>query len=158
MNKVVSIDDIVPLIKEQLDKDGCVKFTPKGNSMLPTLRNNKDCVTLGRPELPLKKYQIAFYVRDNNQYVLHRVVKVEKSNTYVMRGDNQFRNEKGVRENQIIGVVKSFTRNGKEYYGNERTYKFYCILWYKTVKLRKILRRIRIFAGKIKRKIIGIFR
>lgn len=158
MNKVVSIDDIVPLIKEQLDKNGCIKFTPKGNSMLPTLRNNKDCVTLRKPVFPLKRYQIAFYLRDNGQYVLHRVVKVEKSNTYGMRGDNQFRIEKGVRENQIIGVVNSFTRSGKEYYGNERTYKFYCVLWNKTVKLRKILRKTRILAGKIKRRIIGIVR
>ena len=44
MNKVVSIEDIVPLIKEQLNYNGTVRFTPKGNSMLPTLRNNKDCL------------------------------------------------------------------------------------------------------------------
>lgn len=154
MNKIVSIEDIVPLMKEQIEKNCCVKFTPKGNSMLPTLRNNKDIVTLERPVFPLKKYQIAFYLRDSGQYVLHRVIKVEKDGTYVMRGDNQFFNEEGLRNDQIIGVVKNFTRKGKEYTGQEVTYRIYCVLWNKAVKFRKILRKFRIFAGKIKRKIL----
>lgn len=63
----MSIEDIVPLIKEQLNYNGTVRFTPKGNSMLPTLRNNKDSVTLKSPLFPLKKYDIAFYVRDNGR-------------------------------------------------------------------------------------------
>lgn len=157
MKKVVSIDDIVPLMKEQINREGYVKFTPKGNSMLPTLRNNKDSVTLGKPNFPLKKYDIAFYLRDNGQYVLHRVVKKEKNDTYVMRGDNQFRDEKGLREEQIIGVVKNFTRKGKEYTQDEISYKIYCVVWCKTVKVRKVLRKLRRIAGKIKRKLLGIY-
>lgn len=158
MNKVVSIDEIVPLMKEQINRDGCVKFTPKGNSMLPTLRNNLDSVTLMKPRFPLKKYDIVFYLRDNGQYVLHRIVKAEPDGTYIMRGDNQFCNEAGLRAEQIIGVVKKFTRKGREYTGDEWFYKLYCIIWCRAVNLRRVLRRMRIIAGKIKRKLLGIFK
>lgn len=157
MKKVVSIDDIVPLMKEQINREGCVRFTPKGNSMLPTLRNNKDSVTLEKPKFPLKKYDIAFYLRDNGQYVLHRVVRIEKNGTYVMRGDNQFSDEKGLREDQVIGVVKNFTRKGKEYTQSELSYKMYCAIWCKTVTGRKVLRKLRRIAGKIKRRLLGIY-
>lgn len=108
MNKVVSIEDIVPLIKEQLNHNGTVRFTPKGNSMLPTLRNNKDSVTLKSPLFPLKKYDIAFYVRDNGQYVLHRIVDIPKDGTYTMRGDNQFVNEKVSLRNRLLELWNTF--------------------------------------------------
>ena len=55
----------MPLIEEQINHSGFVTFTPRGNSMLPLLRNNKDTITLKKPDFPLKKYDIAFYKRDS---------------------------------------------------------------------------------------------
>lgn len=157
MNRIVSMEDIIPLIKEQIENDGEVTFTPKGNSMLPMLRNNKDTVTLRKPEFPLKKYDLPLYVRDNGRYVLHRVVDVEK-NGYVMRGDNQFIDEHGIENSQIIGVVDSFTRKGKKYIVTSKKHVFYCRLWVNTVAVRKYIRMMRRIAGKIKRKVLRIFR
>ncbi|MFQ9516151.1 MAG: hypothetical protein ACLRZ9_10015 [Eubacterium sp.] len=156
MNKVVSMEELVPLIKEQIDNNGEVTFTPKGTSMLPMLRHNKDTVTLGKAESPLKKYQVVFYLRKNGQYVLHRVVKIEK-NGYVMRGDNQFFDEPGIEENQIIGVVQGFTRKGREYSCEDFLYLLYCKVWVNTVTIRKWFRRGRRIAGRVKRKILRIF-
>ena len=45
MNKLVSIDEIAPIMKEQMEHGGKVVFTPKGNSMRPLFRSNKDMVT-----------------------------------------------------------------------------------------------------------------
>ncbi len=157
MNKTVAMEDIIPLIKEQIEKDGEVTFTPKGNSMFPMLRNNKDTVTIEKAVFPLKKYQIPLYVRENGAYVLHRVVKVEKDG-YVMRGDNQFMDEHGITEAQIIGVVSRFTRKNKTYYCNAKSYILYYKIWINTVSFRKYLRVLRRFAGKVKRKIIRVFR
>lgn len=75
-----------------------------------------------------------------------------------MCGDNQFVNEKGITQEQIIGIVEHFSRKGKEYSGTEMSYKFYCIVWCKTVKIRKWFRKLRHIAGKIKRKLLGIVR
>ena len=38
------------------------------------------------------------------------------------------------------------------------SYKFYCIVWCKTVKIRKWFRKLRHIVGKIKRKLLGIVR
>ena len=54
MSKKVSIEDVMPLIEEQINHSGFVTFTPRGNSMLPLLRNNKDTITLKKPDFPLK--------------------------------------------------------------------------------------------------------
>lgn len=154
MNKIVSMDELMPIMKETLDSGGKVTFTPKGISMLPMLRSDVDTVTLEKPIFPLKKYDIPLYTRDNGKYVLHRVVKVTKEG-YVMRGDNQLINERGIGESQIIGIVTDFTRKGKQYNVNDFEYRIYCVLWTNTLPLKKIYLRVRRLAGKIKRKLIG---
>ena len=54
MNKIVQIEDIVPIIEEQLKSGGKVSFTPRGTSMLPLFRDNVDTVILATPEFTLK--------------------------------------------------------------------------------------------------------
>lgn len=154
MNKVVAMDDIVPLIKEKIEEGGMATFTPKGNSMLPMLRNNRDTVTLAKPSFPLKKYELPLFVRKNGQYVLHRVVGTSQGK-YVMRGDNQFVNEYGIEEEQIIGIVTSFTRKGKKYSSDTFSYQIYCRVWVASVRIRYYYRRVRRFAGRVKRRILG---
>ena len=53
MNKIVQIEDIVPIIEEQLKSGGKVSFTPRGTSMLPLFRDNVDTVILATPEFAL---------------------------------------------------------------------------------------------------------
>ena len=157
MSKIISMDDIIPLMKEQLEHNGEVTFTPKGVSMLPMLRSNRDTVTLCRVRFPLKKYQVALYLRDNGQYVLHRIVGIEHDR-YIMRGDNQFIDEPGIREDQIIAIVDRFNRKGREYTCSSKLYILYYKIWVNTVGIRKGLRRARRIAGKLKRKILRIFK
>lgn len=154
MNKIVCIEEIVPMIQEQIAKGGKVKFTPKGNSMLPLFCNNRDIVTLSKPQFPLKKYSIVFYQRNNGQYILHRLVGVD-GGKYIMRGDNQYRNEYGISEEQIIAIVSEFERNGKTYCVTDIRYRMYCVIWNHTRHMRKIYRVLRRIAGKFKRKIKG---
>ncbi|MBO5420531.1 MAG: S24/S26 family peptidase [Clostridia bacterium] len=124
MSKKVSMNDIAPLIKETLEESGEVSFVSAGVSMLPTIRDREDTVTLVKPKGHLKKGDVPFYQRDNGQYILHRVIYVN-GDTYVMRGDNQWQNEYNVRHDQIIGVLYSFDRNGKTYKVTDPGYKIY---------------------------------
>lgn len=133
------MEEMVPLMREQLEQGGEVCFTPRGTSMLPMLRNGRDTVTLIQPDTPPKKYQLVFYQRDNGQYVLHRIVRVEKEG-YVLRGDNQFVDETGIRREQILAVVEQFTRNGRTYSKDSLRYMLYVRVWVHTVKLRRWLR------------------
>ena len=153
MSKMVSMDSMIPLIKEKLNEDGKVIFTPKGTSMLPTIVGEVDTVSLVKPKFPLAKYSIPLYRRDDGSFVLHRVIG-RKNGCYVMRGDNQFAKEKGIREDQIVGVVQSYTHNGEgfEAYGSDNY--SYAKKLHRKIDRKRIYLGIRRRLGKIKRKIL----
>lgn len=118
------MDDMAPLIRETLVESGEVSFVSAGVSMLPTIQDRMDTVTLIKPQGKLRKGDVPFYQRDNGQYILHRVVYVN-GDTYVMRGDNQWQNEYNIRHDQIIGVLYSFDRNGKTHKVTDFSYRVY---------------------------------
>ena len=140
-SKSISLDSAMPLIREQLAAGGAVEFSPRGTSMLPMLRQGKDTVTLSPVSGRLKKYDLPLYVRDDGHYVLHRIVSV--GDDYTCIGDNQFVFEKGVRQDQIIGVVTSFSRDGKKIGTSCVSYRLYCMLWHNSRGVRYICRCIR---------------
>ena len=108
------MDELVPLIEERLSANGTVKLSPTGISMLPMLRQGIDCVVLARPEKRLKKYDIPLYRRANGRYVLHRITSVS-GDEYTCIGDNQFKLEYGIAQDQLIGVMVAFTRGERQY-------------------------------------------
>ena len=143
--KQVRLDDLMPLMKEQLAQGRSVTFFPRGVSMLPMLREGRDSVTLSPAPDRLKKYDIPLYQRANGQYVLHRVVKAGK--TYTCIGDNQFVYENGILHGQIIAVCTAFTRDGRKISVKSPVWRFYAVFWHYTRFIRRVwrglLRRIR---------------
>lgn len=137
---VASMDSIYPLIKESLENGKSVRLSPKGSSMLPMIRQGIDTVTLSPIDRPLKKYDIPLYLRDDGKYVLHRIVKAGEEYTCI--GDNQFAKECGLRKEQMLAVVTSFTRGQKEYTVSDASYRVYCILWHNTRFARRLLRAV----------------
>lgn len=138
--KKVRLDDLMPLFREQLAKGKTVRFSPRGTSMLPMLRQGQDQVELSPLPEQLRRFDIPFYQRDNGQYVLHRIVGREQD-LFVCLGDNQFQKEYGVRGDQMIAVVTAFSRNGTWHSVTERSYWLYCRAWYYTRHIRYLWRR-----------------
>ncbi len=134
------MEQIAPLIRERIAQGGEVRLSPRGISMLPMLRQGRDSVVLSPVKAPLKKYDIILYQRDNGAYVLHRIVKVGKTLTCI--GDNQFEKESGVLKSQVIAVVSSFYREGKQIMVKNPSYQLYCRLWHASRILRRVKRRI----------------
>ena len=130
----VPMDQLMPIFREQLDAGNTVRFSPRGISMLPMLRQGIDSVILSPLPEKLKKYDLPLYQRDDGKYVLHRIVKVGKS--YTCMGDNQFILVEGVRHDQMIGVVTSFFRNGREISVNYPIYWIYCRFWHYSRPIR----------------------
>ena len=96
----------------ELARNGYIVYTNTGTSMMPMLRQHSDLIVIhARPEGRLKKYDVILFRRDE-KYVLHRIIKVRK-NDYLVCGDNQFRPEY-VSDSQIIGVLTSYVREGRE--------------------------------------------
>ncbi len=126
-NKETSLDSLMPIIREQLAQGGDVTFSPRGTSMLPMLRQGKDTVTLSPINGRLKKYDLPLYRRDNGQYVLHRIIRA--GDTYTCIGDNQFQLERGIRHDQMIGVVSAFNREKQVVKVTDLSYRLYCRVW-----------------------------
>lgn len=154
----VKLDDLMPLIREQLAADKTVRFAPRGQSMRPMLREGRDQVILAAAPPTLRKYDLPLYRRESGQYVLHRIVRVERSEkgtVYTCIGDNQYALEKGIRHEQIIAVVTDFYRGGRQISMRHPMYFMYCRLWHYSRWPRRLLggaiRRIRRFAGSLKK-------
>ena len=136
--KSVTLSDVYDVMMEMLNSGGTVNFNPRGTSMLPTLHNDGDRVVLKKFKT-LKKYDLPLYLRDDGQFVLHRVHKVNSDGTYNMCGDNQWHLEKGIRPDQIIGTVVSIQRGNKVIKTTNPLYKLYVVLWVKSRVVRRIV-------------------
>ena len=124
----VSLSEMYPIICEQLQCGGKVRFKPHGTSMLPTLRQGIDEVELTHPDRKLKKYDIAFYRRKNGQFVLHRILGKKSDGSYIIRGDHQFEYEYGICDEDIIAVCSGIYRNGKYISANSLPFYLWAIL------------------------------
>ena len=129
-----------------------------GCSMRPMLRQHKDIVVIKRIDCKLKKGDVVLYPGNNDQYILHRIMRVRKDG-YVIRGDNNYFTEYGITDSNIVGVLKEFYRNGK--YVNcasSKGYKLYIFYIRHSYYLRYLWKKIiRPTLGKIKRFIIDLF-
>ena len=112
MNKV-SLEELWPVMEEQILAGKMVCFGPKGTSMMPLIRQNVDSIVLARAPEKLKKYDLPLFRRDDGHFVLHRVVGQDK-NGYVMCGDNQIIYEHGITPKHILAIAVGMYR-GEEY-------------------------------------------
>ena len=133
----VSLDELYPIIKEQLESGGTVKLPITGTSMLPLLVWGRDSVELVKYN-EYKKCDIIFYRRDDGHFVLHRIVGKDDKG-YVLCGDNQWIKETGIHDHHIIAVVKSITRNNKKIDVNNKGYVLYSKIWVAILRFRKFI-------------------
>ena len=124
----VPMEELMKVVRLQLETAGRANLTVTGCSMLPMLRQGLDCVTLSPVQGRLKKYDLPLYRREDGHYVLHRIVAV--GDTYTCIGDNQYRVEHGVRHEQIVAVVSAFSRGDKQYTVDHLGYRLYCRVWH----------------------------
>lgn len=149
--KKVALEELYPIIKEQLESGGTVSLPITGTSMLPLLVQGRDSVTLSSAE-KVKVNDIIFYRRDNGAFVLHRIIGIDDKG-YILCGDNQWVKEYGITDKNIIGVVTLINRNGKDILVNDKKYIKYCSRWLKLLPIRKILVKLLTVLRAIKRKL-----
>ena len=88
-SRFVPLDALMPLFREQLEAGQSVRFSPRGVSMLPMLRQGIDSVVLSPLPGALRKYDLPLYRYPSGKYVLHRIVKVREQ-AYLCMGDNTY--------------------------------------------------------------------
>lgn len=148
----IKLEELYPIIAEKLKSGGSVTFKPHGISMLPLIRQGKDSVTIESLRKKPAAGDVIFYRRANGQFVLHRIVGVDKAG-YVLCGDNQWVKEHGITEDQIIGVMTALLRDDEVVKMDNPKY----IRYVKTLGRRRLYLRAKFFAGKVKGKLKRLF-
>lgn len=142
----INLIEIYPIIKEKIDNGGTVKLPITGKSMRPLLVWGRDTVEIVKCENP-KKGDIIFYLRDNGQFVLHRIIGTDE-NGYILCGDNQWVKEYGIKDHNIIAVVSLIERKGKVFdVKTNIPYRIYSSVWMAMMPVRKPILR---FTRKVK--------
>ena len=127
--------------EEYLNKNGSLTYGNKGVSMLPLLREGQDLFTVRKKEAKrCKAGEVVLYRREPEQYVLHRIIKVWPKD-YVILGDNCINMEYGVTDEDILGVMTGFVRDGKEYSVEALWYRIYSFVWLHTAGLRIVVKK-----------------
>lgn len=125
-----------------LDREGTLVYPVCGVSMKPLIREGRDlCIIKKKDDMRCKAGDVVLYRRSPKVHVLHRVIKV-LPDSYVILGDNRVEREYGITDADILGIMVSFVRDGKEHSIEELPYKLYsfCMTY---------LPGIRIFAKKV---------
>lgn len=141
-----SLSEYEETIRTVLESGGEFRIYPKGTSMLPLIRAGLDSVCIEKPSGNLKKGDIAFYLRDSGEYILHRVIKAEDG-IYTICGDNQVTLEKGIENRHIIGYVTKIYRGEKLITPTNKGYRLYLFLW-RSFLLRRVFFKLRTVFGK----------
>ncbi len=142
---------------QELAETGRVVYTTRGTSMRPLLRQGKDVVVIETPKEHCKKYDTVLFLRKNGQYVLHRILKINGDQYWIV-GDNCLGGEM-VSEQQIIGVMTSLKRGGRSVKLTDWRYRLYVRLWCAPYRLRFFVLRVKWFLFRclryVKRRVFG---
>lgn len=147
----IPMEELAPLLQLQLDKGGEAFLVVTGSSMYPTLRHRKDGVVLVPAEKPFKRGDLILYIRQNGQYVLHRIVSRPKNGDFICSGDNQWLPET-VNEDQVKAVVSTYVRGGKKISVDSFSARFFIGIWVALFPVRKPIIRLRRVLGRLRRK------
>ena len=147
----VPMEELVKVIRLQLETAGMATLAVTGCSMLPMLRQGRDTVVLSPVSRRLKPGDIALYRRENGSYVLHRVIAVMPDG-YRFCGDNQAELEP-VFQDQLIAVVTGYIRKGKKRTGDGTGDRLYRWCQVRLFGLRKYYIALRRRLGRLCRKL-----
>ena len=124
-------------LEDILNSEGTITYTVIGKSMEPMLRQNHDIVTITQkaPYSRCSENDVVLF-KKKQKLVLHRIIEVLPDGNYNILGDNCAIIEKGIKEEDIIGIMTSFSRDGIKYCVTDDHYYHYVKRLRKNEKIR----------------------
>lgn len=132
-------------IEDALAAGKTVQITPQGTSMYPMFADPHDQAVIAplNGRLP-RRGDVVLYRRDvsaGGLLVLHRVYRHSVSG-YELVGDNQSEIERGVREDQLRGILTEWVRCGRRRSVHHIGYRIFFGLWLWMLPLRDPIHRL----------------
>ena len=147
---MATMEELWAVMLPQLTQGGSVQLTVSGCSMYPMLRDRMDTVVL-REDPDLRRGDLILFRRENGSFVLHRIVRVQNADCWIVCGDNQHEPEV-VTRTQVLAKMTEFVRKGKTYRTSHPGYKAYVAVWIWLFPIRRQLLALRRFLGRLRRK------
>ena len=138
MNVIVDTNEYISDLQQMINDGHEVVITVAGWSMRPFLRNQQDRVMLKKPTGALKVGDIVLYRKKTEQFVLHRIYKIE-SGAYYMMGDSQIDLEGPIEADSIFAVVTDVERNSQWISVEMLSWKIASGMWRMLYPVRKIV-------------------
>lgn len=139
--------------EQELEKNGSLIYTTVGRSMRPFLRSGEDLMVIeARKDGRFRTRDVILYRRDSGKYVLHRIMAVRKDD-YVLCGDNCWDLERGIRDNQILGVLTAVIRNGQRVDVKAPSYRAKVFAWWFFYPVRMVVFWLRTQIGVVWKRI-----
>lgn len=111
-------------LKTAVETLGFATAKTQGISMLPFIVQGRDKVFIEKRNKRLKKHDIGVFVRSDGKFLMHRVKRVLES-SYDFLGDNNFKKEKNISDELVIGVVNGYYKGEKFVDCNSFSYQFW---------------------------------
>lgn len=138
----------------ELAKEGSappVTICLEGDSMRPLIRRGKDPVTIIPLARPLEKGDVVLF-RLGERYIVHRVWKLEDGRVRTF-GDNCWNPDPWIPENQVLGLVVKYARDGRGHRLDTPQARAWGRVWMAIHPIRLCYKRLRALAGRCYRKI-----
>ena len=144
-----SLEEVFSVVKEILRMEKSVRICLTGESMYPFIRNKLDIVELSQVTFPeIIVSDIVLVLRNDGQYVLHRVVHKNRNHFYI-NGDAQQWIEGPLRDNQLIARMSAISRGKKWISCHNFWWIFLSKIWVFLLPYRKHLFKILGYLAKI---------
>ena len=114
-----------------------VTIKTKGNSMLPFISGERDSVILAKTD-NIKLYDIVLAIVNENQYVLHRVIKI-MGNKLILMGDGNLKGCEICTIENVIATAVEVIGDNREYSCRDNKYIRRAKIWKALLPIRKYL-------------------
>lgn len=135
MARVVSNELLFAEVASAIREGKSVVIKPKGCSMLPFIRGERDEVVLVSPD-DIEIYDAVLAQLRTGVYVLHRVMEIREA-SLVLMGDGNLQGKEQCRKEDVVAKVAEVIRDGHKHDCRAPRYRLMVRMWIRLMPVRR---------------------
>ena len=135
MARVVSNELLFAEVASAIREGKSVVIKPKGCSMLPFIRGERDEVVLVSPD-DIEIYDAVLAQLCTGVYVLHRVMEI-REDSLVLMGDGNLQGKEQCRKEDVVAKVTEVIRDGHKHDCRAPRYRLMVRMWIRLMPVRR---------------------